>query len=480
MTRNGRFDRHWLVLRNLAHDVGLALWLFVPMQSARRGDGPETGDEGLRHGRRFSEDVRVVALALGLVLTFTALGDYAAAGRATHEPLFNVWGLHVLATRLFVEVAGLFLIALAASRVDRLAALLCGLMALEIIAAAVGPLLSKVHDAAVAVFSAACVVVLARIVWRELALPAARRMLAALAAAAMAWSLAATLPAVSLFHVPRHRAPALDIERIYVRQEQLVLAAVEAVRPSVPNEEEIFFVGFASHDAQNVFANEVRHVAALFRDKLGSDGRSVILVNSRETVQQLPIANGHNLGAVLRGVAARMGPEDILFLHLTSHGSSDHRFAVNFANLRLHDITAAELGGIVAGARLPWRVVVVSACYSGGYVEPLKSPRALVIVASRADRMSFGCEHGREYTYFGEAFYRDSLVGVDFVAAFENARAIVAARERREQHTPSEPQLWIGAEMAEKLGISAATRASAQRPGSGAAQSERAADPQQR
>ena len=196
----------------------------------------------------------------------------------------------------------------------------------------------------------------------------------------------------------------------------------------------------------------------LFRDQLGAEGRSVRLVNSRATVRELPLANAHNLAAVLEGLAAIMGAEDTLFLHMTSHGSDDHEFAVDFANLRLRDLTAVELGGIVHGAGLPWRVVVVSACYSGGFIDALKSPRALVITASRADRVSFGCEHGRDYTYFGEAFYRDSLTSTDFVAAFENAREVVAARELREAREPSEPQLWVGAEMAARLGVAASAQ----------------------
>ena len=457
-----------LVLRNLAHDVGLALWLFLPLEPRLRA----AGVAGWPHRRRFRADVRAVALALVFVLALTVLGDYAdAAGRTEREPVFNVWGLHVFATRLFVQVAALFLIALVAGRMDRLAALLSGLMALEIIAAAIAPFLSQAHAVAAMVFSAICFAVLARIVWREMALPTPRRVLAALAAGTVAWSLFAGLPTISLYRAPSDRAPSLDIERTYVRQEQLVRQAVDAVRPSAPDEEEIYFVGFASYDDQNVFENETRNVAALFREKFDTGDRNVLLVNSRKTVKELPFANGHNLAAVLRGVATKMGPEDILFLHMTSHGSSDHKFAVDFANLRLHDLSAAELGGIIDGAELPWRVVVVSACYSGGYIDPLKSPHTLVITASRADRTSFGCKHGREYTYFGEAYYRDSLVALDFVAAFKNARDIVVAREGREELTPSEPQIWIGGEMARKLGVAVAGSQPEQLP-SGPAQRE--------
>ena len=296
-------------------------------------------------------------------------------------------------------------------------------------------------------------VVVGRIAWRELEVENRQRAVAALAAGAAVWGVVFGLPLAGTFRNPpdRSRAPPLDIERTYMRQSELVDNALAAVRSSTPNVEETYFVGFASYAGQNVFENEVRHVDALFRERFGTEGRSALLVNSRSTLRELPLANSHNLAAVLRGFAAKMGAEDTLFLHMTSHGSRNHRFSVDFANLRLRDLSADAIGAIVAEAELPWRVIVVAACFSGGYIDALKSPRALVMTASRADRESFGCEHGREYTYFGEALYRDSVTDGDFVAAFHKARGIVEARERREDREPSEPQIWIGEAMARKL-----------------------------
>ena len=436
-----RWCPHRLALRNLAHDVGVTLLLFLPMPGAGRQ-------------RSFSGDPRAIALAIPCVLALSMLGDYAdAAHRGSGEPLFDIWGLHVLTTRLAALAAALFLVAVVAKRPHCLAPLLSGWLAVEMLAATVVPLLAAAHHLAGQVFTAACVIVVGRIAWRELRIALPRRAIAALTAGGAAWAVSVGLPAVALFRgLPeRSSSPPVDIERTYVRQDELVRDALAAVRPSIPEVEETYFVGFASYAPQNVFENEVRHVEALFREELGAEGRVALLINSRETIDELPLANGHNLAAVLRGVGAKMGPEDMLFLHMTSHGSRDHEFVVDFANLRLHDLSAKEIGAIVTAANLPWRVVVVAACFSGGYIDELKSPRALVMTASREDRMSFGCEHGREYTYFGEAFYRDSVVDGDFVAAFEKARGIVEARERREEREPSEPQIWIGDEMARKL-----------------------------
>ena len=243
----------------------------------------------------------------------------------------------------------------------------------------------------------------------------------------------------------------LDIESIYYAQAGLVRDALEGVRRSREGVPEIYFVGFAPDDAEDVFENEVKHVEALFRASLGAEDRTVMLINSRATVDELPLANGPNLAEVLEGVGKKMGPEDLLFLHITTHGSRKHRLSVSFENLGLNDLPAEKVGEIIGGAGLPWRVVVVSACFSGGFIKALKSPRALVMTAANARRPSFGCENGREYTYFGAALYRDNLIDTDFRAAFDRAVPVVRTWEKEQGHKHSKPQIWVGREIARKL-----------------------------
>ena len=261
---------------------------------------------------------------------------------------------------------------------------------------------------------------------------------------------------------PSPKGPPLDIETLYYDQPRLVEAALGGVLASQDGVPETYFVGFASSAKEDVFENEVKHVESLFRERLGAEGRTAILVNSRNTMDELPLANGPNLEAVLEGVARKMGPEDLLFLHMTSHGSKDHKFSVLFESMRLNDLSAKRLGEIVNGAGLPWRVVVVSACFSGGYIEDLKSPRALIITAASADRTSFGCENGREYTYFGEAYYRDSLTDADYRAAFERAVPLVREREESKGYKHSEPQIWMGEEIVDKLPLTLGEDSAAQ------------------
>ena len=82
-------------------------------------------------------------------------------------------------------------------------------------------------------------------------------------------------------------------------------------------------------------------------------------------------------------------------------------------------------------AGIKWRIIVVSACYSGGFIDPLKDEHTLIMTASAANRTSFGCGNGSEATYFGDALFQHALRFEDsFVKAFQHARERIAERER--------------------------------------------------
>jgi hypothetical protein len=122
--------------------------------------------------------------------------------------------------------------------------------------------------------------------------------------------------------------------------------------------------------------------------------------------------------------------EDILFLYLTSHGSKENGFVLEQNGIDLRGLPAGELASLLRDTGIRWKVVVVSACYSGAFIDPLKDDYTLVITASRHDRRSFGCDDENDFTYFGEAFFKDALPrSASFQEAFASAEQAVRARE---------------------------------------------------
>lgn len=245
----------------------------------------------------------------------------------------------------------------------------------------------------------------------------------------------------------------IDVEGAYYRQARLLDDALKTLHRNRPGIADLYFVGFGGYARQDVFLREVQAVRGLFDQRFDTANRSVALVNNPATLEDIPLANAHNLERVLGDMARRMDTEeDILFLFLTSHGSRDHRLSADFWPLRLNDLPAVEIADILDRTGIKWRVIVVSACYSGGFIDSLADENSLIMTASRRDRNSFGCAHENEWTYFGQAYFDEQLrTEYSFTAAFEAAAEAIAVREQEEELTPSEPQIHVGSAIAGRL-----------------------------
>lgn len=251
----------------------------------------------------------------------------------------------------------------------------------------------------------------------------------------------------------RREEPDYDPERVMARQDRLVDAAVAALAPQVPGRVDLYVVAFGGDGGERVFRNEVEYVERLYATRFGAAGRVVSLINSPDTVESRPLASRRNLRRALRGVGQRVDPaEDIVLLFMTSHGSEDHELYVALEPLPLAQLQPGDVQLALDDAGIEWRIVVVSACYSGGFIPALAGPRSLVISAARSDRTSFGCGVESDFTYFGHAFFVEALNETPSpLEAFERAGALIAKRERAEDVKRSYPQISRAPELEQRL-----------------------------
>ncbi len=251
---------------------------------------------------------------------------------------------------------------------------------------------------------------------------------------------------------PPRRAPG-SAEALMYRQPELVDAALAKLQAGVPGQVDAYLLAFGGDAGEDVFRNEVEYAAKLFEQRFGMAGRNLILLNHPQTTTSVPIASATNLRRALAGIAERMNrEEDLLILFMTSHGSADHELAVTLEPLPLDLIDPGVLREALDQSGIQWRVVIVSACYSGGFVEALSSPMSLVLTAASADRTSFGCGSDSEITYFGQAFLVDALNQTSsLTGAFELAREAIDQREREEDFDQSNPQIAAGALIGARL-----------------------------
>ena len=240
-----------------------------------------------------------------------------------------------------------------------------------------------------------------------------------------------------LLEDPEGGQPAADAfaETALFTQGRLLEDALNAIQPGRPGVIDMYVLAVGGDGSLEVFRREAEYVRADFDQRFGTKGRSIALVNSRRTASSAPMATVLSITAALKTIATKMNrDEDILFMFLTSHGSREHEFALQQNALKLRNLPARELGHLLKESGIRWKVVVVSACYSGGFIEPLRDDSTLIITAARYDRSSFGCADENDFTYFGRAFFKEALPGSkSFQDAFSRADALVAEWERKDQ-----------------------------------------------
>ena len=149
-------------------------------------------------------------------------------------------------------------------------------------------------------------------------------------------------------------------------------------------------------------------------------------------------STNRNLARELEGGAAQAHGGCLLYL--TSHGD-DKGVGIGDDLLSPRRLKAI----LDRSCRDRPAVVIVSACYSGVFVDKLKAPDRIVLTAAAKDRSSFGCGETDKYTYFDTCAVENLPGAGDFATFGKRTQACVAAREKKEQvDQPSNPQLAVG------------------------------------
>jgi hypothetical protein len=234
------------------------------------------------------------------------------------------------------------------------------------------------------------------------------------------------------------------VEYALYHQADMLNEALSQLAEQNPEAIDMYFVGVAGDGNQGVFRREIDFVKTFFDEHYGTKGKSISLINSPFSYDSKPLATVTSIQQTLQAVTNKMDEDnDILFLYLTSHGSRDFQLQLSQPGLALASLSAKELGSILHSLPVRHKVVVISACYSGGFIIPIKDDNMLIITAAEADKTSFGCHDLAQMTYFGEAFFKDALPkSSSFVDSFYRARDIVRGREAKENIENSNPQLF--------------------------------------
>jgi hypothetical protein len=240
-------------------------------------------------------------------------------------------------------------------------------------------------------------------------------------------------------------------QEVFETQQSLLAQAQQGIRPATPAEGDVphvFGLVYAPY-AQDVFLRESAMVQEVLESRFAAQGRVLRLLNHPTTAETVPWATTRNLQQSLQALAKAMDVQrDVLVVYLTSHGGADFKLAASNWPLEVPDLTAQELRAQLDSLGIRNRVIAVSACYSGGWIEPLEGDTTLVMTAADKDHTSYGCGSRSELTFFGRAVFDEELrqKTLSFEDAFRASVPVIARREveGKKKDGFSNPQIAVG------------------------------------
>jgi Peptidase C13 family len=242
-------------------------------------------------------------------------------------------------------------------------------------------------------------------------------------------------------------------EAVYEAQQDLLPRQLAELLPQRPDLSEYYFISFAPDASEAVFRRELDAIHPLLEERLETYGRALRLQNSAESLRKLPIATAGNLSRALMGMAKVMDRDkDVLVLYLTAHGSRGHQLSAVLDPMTLDGLNAPRLRRYLDESKIKNRVIIISACYAGGFIDALKDENTLIMTASDADHPSFGCSNESDFTYFGRALFTHGLSEtVALPQAFQKAVPVIREWESKLKQGYSNPQMVLGIDLAHHL-----------------------------
>jgi hypothetical protein len=173
-------------------------------------------------------------------------------------------------------------------------------------------------------------------------------------------------------------------EQVFAAQPAQMKASLSRLARRTLGETNVYAIAFAGDGSESVFRNEAEYLDRLMTTRFGSPGHTLVLENHPATLSSHPLASWTNLEAALNGLASVMDPrEDVLLLYIATHGGSDHSLLVDMDPIPLDQLDADGLADIFASHPFRWKVLVVNACYSGGFVPKLRGRPHVVRLRQR-------------------------------------------------------------------------------------------------
>lgn len=246
---------------------------------------------------------------------------------------------------------------------------------------------------------------------------------------------------------PRETQQAVTEKILYGDGERLTLA-LQSLPPQRPGVQDVYFLIVGGDGEDEVFPRDVAVAQSALESHFAVGDRGVVLLNSKG-YERYPLATVTSIERAVAHLGEVMDPdEDVLFVHLASHGGRRGNFSLAQPGISLADLMPDTFRQMLDQAGIRHQVVVVSACYSGQWQESLATENNIIMMSARSDRTSFGCGDASDMTWFTRAVYRDGALALnDPQAFFSTVASFIETWETEEgfeEDRRSEPQFHLG------------------------------------
>lgn len=242
--------------------------------------------------------------------------------------------------------------------------------------------------------------------------------------------------------------PAPLTEQILVEDRERLNRQIEGLEAERPGVTDVYFLAVGGDGTESVFMRDIEVARAGLQTQFDLERRAIMLLNHRD-YETLPLATRPSIATALKALDEQMNPqEDLLVVHLVSHGGEDGDLLLSQPGLELPNLSPQDFAEMIEPLSARRKVLVVSACYSGQWLDELADSDTLILTSARADRTSFGCGDDSEMTWFSKALYKSvglSLTEPD--AMFEQVTEQIRLWEEEigmDEESWSYPQFHLG------------------------------------
>ncbi|AZT84857.1 hypothetical protein EHN06_15575 [Marinobacter sp. NP-4(2019)] len=237
-------------------------------------------------------------------------------------------------------------------------------------------------------------------------------------------------------------------EKILAEDHRRLDDQITNLEPERPGEVDAYFLAVGGDGTESVFMRDIQVARTGLQAQFDVENRAIMLLNHRD-YEIFPLATRPSIATALEALDEQMNPEeDLLVIHLVSHGSKDGDLLLQQPGMELPDLTPRDFEQMLEPLDARRKLLVVSACYSGQWLNQLKDSDTLIMTSARDDRTSFGCGDDSEMTWFTRAVYQSvGLSLTDPDTMFEQVSQQIRAWEEdidMEEESWSFPQFHLG------------------------------------